>query len=138
MMLLISGLSYRWGSEKKPVALRITDSNQDAGYIPITTNCAAAIVALIPTSVRYLWIDAICINQADLGEKDLQVPLMGRIYSQASLVVGHLYTESEFSSGFLIHRIVQTFANRKKYIFDSGGSFLIYRALADVLQNDYF
>lgn len=132
-------VSYRWGSEEKPVALRITNaSNQDAGYIPITTNCAAAVVALIPIGVRYLWIDAICINQDDLAEKALQVPLMGRIYSQASLVTGHLYTESQFSFGLLIHRMVQTFANGKKYNFDSGGSFLIYRALSEFLQNDYF
>jgi hypothetical protein len=132
-------VSYRWGSEEKPVALRITNgSNQDAGYIPMNTNCAAAVAALIPTGVRYLWIDAICINQDDLAEKALQVPLMGRIYSQASLVTGHLCTESQFSFGLLIHRMVQTFANEKKYNFDSGGSILIYRALSEFLQNDYF
>ena len=34
-----------------------------------------------------LWIDAICINQAETRERDSQVEMMGRIYSSASLVV---------------------------------------------------
>jgi hypothetical protein len=132
-------LSYRWGSGDKPMVLRITSSSgQEAGCIPITPNCAAAVVALIPTGVRYLWIDTICINQADADEKALQVPLMGQIYSQASLVTGHLCTESELSFGLLIHRMVQTFANGKKYDMYSGDSFLIYRALSKLLQHDYF
>jgi hypothetical protein len=32
---------------------------------------------------RYLWIDAICLNQADEAEKSQQIPLMGEIYQQA-------------------------------------------------------
>ena len=35
---------------------------------------------------RYLWIDAICLNQGDSIEKAQQIPLMGEIYSQADKV----------------------------------------------------
>ncbi|KAL8393648.1 hypothetical protein RB595_003401 [Gaeumannomyces hyphopodioides] len=42
-----------------------------------------------PPSLRF-WADAICINQADPGEKSSQIPLMGAIYSTARLVVGSL------------------------------------------------
>ncbi|ETS86291.1 hypothetical protein PFICI_00119 [Pestalotiopsis fici W106-1] len=35
----------------------------------------------------YLWIDAICINQADIEEKNYQVPLMADIYSAAARVL---------------------------------------------------
>jgi hypothetical protein len=35
---------------------------------------------------RYLWIDAICLNQADDAEKATQIPLMGEIYGQARKV----------------------------------------------------
>ncbi|KAF2029746.1 heterokaryon incompatibility, partial [Setomelanomma holmii] len=33
-----------------------------------------------------LWIDAICINQTEVHERNLQVGLMGQIYSKASKV----------------------------------------------------
>jgi hypothetical protein len=36
-----------------------------------------------PHKHRYLWIDAICLNQKDGDEKAQQIPLMGEIYSQA-------------------------------------------------------
>jgi hypothetical protein len=36
--------------------------------------------------VRVLWLDAICINQADDGERGHQVSQMGMIYSQATTV----------------------------------------------------
>ncbi|KAI7781316.1 Heterokaryon incompatibility protein 6 [Diaporthe eres] len=36
------------------------------------------------------WIDAICINQADLEEKKMQIPLMDRIYQQAESVWGQV------------------------------------------------
>ena len=32
------------------------------------------------------WIDAICINQRDLGEKTQQVRMMGKIYEEAGYV----------------------------------------------------
>jgi hypothetical protein len=35
---------------------------------------------------KYLWIDAICINQANKDEKAQQIPLKGRIYEEARVV----------------------------------------------------
>jgi Heterokaryon incompatibility protein (HET) len=67
-------VSYLWGSEEKPMSLNLTNSfGQDLGYILLTQNCASAIEALLPMGVRYLWIDAICINQSDVLEKQLQI-----------------------------------------------------------------
>lgn len=37
-----------------------------------------------------IWIDALCINQNDPNEKVTQIPLMGRIYSQAEHTVAYL------------------------------------------------
>jgi hypothetical protein len=42
-----------------------------------------------------LWVGAICINQEDLDEKTVQVPLMGEVYSSAELVVIWLGEVSE-------------------------------------------
>jgi hypothetical protein len=39
------------------------------------------------TTKRYLWVDAICINQADAIEKGTQVSMMGSIYAQAYRVL---------------------------------------------------
>jgi hypothetical protein len=41
----------------------------------------------------YLWIDALCIDQGTVGEKNHQVALMGKIYSHADVVIvwlGHV------------------------------------------------
>lgn len=35
---------------------------------------------------KYLWIDAVCINQEDIFERNCQVSLMGQIYSSCELV----------------------------------------------------
>lgn len=43
-----------------------------------------------PEDWRFFWIDAICINQNDQNEKQHQIGLMHRIYSQASSVIGWL------------------------------------------------
>lgn len=53
-----------------------------------------------------LWIDAICINQRDSHERNMQVALMGQIYSQAAKVLvwlGHCTSESEFLLCYLQH-----------------------------------
>lgn len=41
-------------------------------------------------SDRDIWIDAMCINQDEAMEKNRQIPLMGRIFSQATKVIGWL------------------------------------------------
>jgi hypothetical protein len=54
----------------------------------ITTNLFDALKRLrLPDADRVLWVDAICINQFDLEEKNIQVPLMKDIYSKASVVL---------------------------------------------------
>ncbi|OCK72955.1 hypothetical protein K432DRAFT_340879, partial [Lepidopterella palustris CBS 459.81] len=44
-----------------------------------------------------LWIDAICINQADVKEKEQQIPMMGLIYAASSLLVIWLGPEQDDS-----------------------------------------
>lgn len=55
--------------------------------LPITTNLYSALQHLRdPLLKRSLWIDAICINQEDKGERRLQVQFMAMIYTMASHV----------------------------------------------------
>jgi hypothetical protein len=41
----------------------------------------------IPDKSRYIWMDAICINQANLKEKSIQVAAMGSIFRGARRVL---------------------------------------------------
>ena len=56
-----------------------------------------------------IWADAICINQADVSEKNIQVPLMGSIYSQARTIVW-LGLEDESEDGSRVLDLLIKFA----------------------------
>jgi hypothetical protein len=55
--------------------------------LPVTANLEAALRYLRHESmVRILWIDAICMDQSNIEERNHQVPLMKTIYSNATTV----------------------------------------------------
>ncbi|KAK1599326.1 heterokaryon incompatibility [Colletotrichum navitas] len=49
----------------------------------------------LPTKPRMSWIDAICTNQSSVPERNHQLGLMPRIYSEAASVVVYLGESSE-------------------------------------------
>jgi hypothetical protein len=70
-------LSYTWGSVDNPVTISLHSTPTQ-----ITQNLAAALRHLrLPNEARILWVDALCINQADEDEKSLQVAQMRRVYT---------------------------------------------------------
>lgn len=76
-------LSYTWGDilPRRHILL-------DHGLFAVRHNCWYAVRQLHRRFPRSLfWIDSVCINQADDGEKSLQVAMMGSIYSSAAFVV---------------------------------------------------
>lgn len=76
-------ISYCWGDATLQAQMQINDLLAD-----VTFSAHAAIRCMRRRDAeRRLWIDAICINQADLVERSSQVTLMGRIYRNA---VGNL------------------------------------------------
>ncbi|KAH7322449.1 heterokaryon incompatibility protein-domain-containing protein, partial [Stachybotrys elegans] len=79
---LYDAISYCWGGQ---MASKTISCNGKS--LLITENLHDALCRFRePDKVVTLWADAICINQIDLKEKNEQVPLMGRIYSQANKV----------------------------------------------------
>ncbi|KAH7161701.1 heterokaryon incompatibility protein-domain-containing protein, partial [Dactylonectria macrodidyma] len=73
-------LSYTWGAPKgtRPILCM-------GQTILVTPNCESALVHLRHSfRPQNLWIDAICIDQQSVSEKNQQVPLMGDIYRCAS------------------------------------------------------
>lgn len=72
-------LSYLWGNTNITLPVIV-----DGQVIQVTTNLEAALRHLRwCEKPRILWVDAICINQQDIGEKNVQVPMMGDIYRDA-------------------------------------------------------
>jgi hypothetical protein len=72
-------LSYVWGDATSTRNIYI-----EGKPYPVTKNCYAALVCLRhQTTPVTLWIDAICINQGDLAERNQQVNMMIDIYSEA-------------------------------------------------------
>ncbi|RBA19765.1 hypothetical protein FPRO05_09065 [Fusarium proliferatum] len=79
-------LSYAWGDDTTKHELRCSGH-----IIGVMANLHDALLDLrLPTQRRVLWIDALCINQADNDEKSKQIRLMHEIYSQAQEVLIYL------------------------------------------------
>lgn len=78
-----AALSYVWGetSLKRPITV-------DGKIFDVPENLDEGLRAFRKRrKPRTLWVDYICINQADVEEKNTQVPLMGRLYSTAPSVL---------------------------------------------------
>jgi len=76
-------LSYVWGSPNKPHTIVIEGCSLSVG-----ANLYAALLRLRYTSLeRILWIDAICIDQTNITEKEQQIQLMAEIYAKARSVI---------------------------------------------------
>ncbi len=72
-------LSYVWGSRKDMMPILIDEKD-----LLVTISLGTALLHLRdPRIPRYLWADAICINQSDDDEKSIQVTQMGEVYKAA-------------------------------------------------------
>ncbi|KAH6683620.1 heterokaryon incompatibility protein-domain-containing protein [Plectosphaerella plurivora] len=70
-------LSYTWGSPENPVTIMVQSHPRQ-----VTQNLAAALRRMRHVDkTRLLWVDALCINQADEAEKSLQVAQMRQVYT---------------------------------------------------------
>ena len=81
--LTYTALSYVWGKAEylQPIQL-------DNVQVMVRTNLYRALLELSRDSSRpLLWVDALCINQADINERNAQVAIMKDIYSNATQVI---------------------------------------------------
>ncbi|KIW09414.1 uncharacterized protein PV09_00304 [Verruconis gallopava] len=103
-------LSYTWGPQASTSTIQI-----DGHEFPVTISLEAALQAMRKRdkhrsfgpavqwphntkSPTYWWIDQICINQADIDERNQQVALMRRIFKRANSVHVWLGEEEDDSS----------------------------------------
>jgi hypothetical protein len=57
----------------------------------VTENLYRALLHLQDDDIpQVIWADAVCINQLNLREKEIQIPLMAEIYAKASQVIAWL------------------------------------------------
>ena len=73
-------ISYHWGEPADVAAIQINKQS-----VSVPANAAAALRCMRDAHTeRVLWIDAVCINQADLDERAHQVNMMADVYSNAT------------------------------------------------------
>lgn len=103
-------LSYTWGEPKFPKSLYVlTGPGGDsevhtslAGVIKITENLYSALQNLRkPDKPLVLWVDAVCINQANIAERNSQVSNIPQTYAAASNVLVWLGVDDLQHSGQL-------------------------------------
>ncbi|KAL2193213.1 heterokaryon incompatibility protein-domain-containing protein, partial [Corynascus similis CBS 632.67] len=137
-------LSYTWGdaTQTSPIVL------DDAPY-PITTNLEAALRYLRdPQGVLSLWVDAVCINQLDIKERNIQVPRMRDIYEQPGRTVVWLgdyppYKKESVGSAFaFVERVFEKILSEtgadaavQSMVSDHGDDI---RVLNSILQRPWF
>jgi hypothetical protein len=94
---LYYALSYTWGESAFSTQIIVNDEEMTVG-----ANCGYALrQAYASESCRYLWIDAICIDQTSTQEKTHQVAMMGRIYTTAAHVFACVGPHADGSEFFL-------------------------------------
>ncbi|KAM0227949.1 hypothetical protein ACHAPO_011075, partial [Fusarium lateritium] len=89
--VFFDAISYVWGQTT------FTDTFvTPQGSIPITASLASILRRLRDKEKEQLyWADGLCINQSDMAEKEVQVALMGIIYSSARKVFCDIGEDTE-------------------------------------------
>lgn len=92
---LYSALSYTWGGQKSDREMIVVDSLVGQNNIVavskvlLTQTCEEALKEMrgrLAIDTFDIWVDSICINQQDIPEREAQVSMMDKIYSQATQV----------------------------------------------------
>ena len=86
-------LSYRWGSADVSHEILL---NGQIFYVRL--NLWAFLNVIREQPGMLLWIDALCINQDDVSERNAQVRIMGNIFRSASMVLSWLGTPDPYST----------------------------------------
>ncbi|KAE9364144.1 HET-domain-containing protein, partial [Stipitochalara longipes BDJ] len=143
-----SALSYVWG----------VDAAHDHRFIKcgafnilVTENCYSALLHLRRKLGDFsIWIDAICINQTDKGEKEQQIPLMGSIYSSAETVyvwLGESSPQSDRAMSYLTNTGYQECFSRPNWVLRilnflrirtlSRADYVTYEDVSNILESDW-
>jgi hypothetical protein len=114
-------LSYAWGHPSLTCEIVVNGL-----LLPITRNLEQALRSLrhdssVRASARILWVDAVCINQSCISERNHQVSQMHEIYAGAETVViwlGDASADSDVAIAFM-WEVYQRLASKGQFSGDS-------------------
>lgn len=94
-----TALSYEWRTDIEQQAITV-----NGHFVHIRYNLYQLLLRLCPKrGFRRLWVDAICVDQNNISERNSQVQMMGTIYKAATFVVAWLGEEPENCEPLLRH-----------------------------------
>lgn len=137
-------LSYTWADTSGDRTLRekIFLGN---GWMPfaITSNCASALRRLRSRGgTRVVWVDAICIDQTNIGERSHQVSMMRDIYSRAESVAIFLGGDTgqavDTPAGRMMQRLSDERFRAGKAVTDNWGGGFDYHGISDLFGQPYW
>ncbi len=135
-------LSYTWGAKSKDQpSLTVLDGGV-CQKISLQVNLIAALRRLrrdIPTEESHMyWIDALCINQDDIPEKNIQIQKMAIIYNRAESVA--VWLGEEDADSVKAMRFIDKFKDLD--VFDplthDPGTSTEWAALMNLMQRSWF
>lgn len=126
-----TALSYTWGN---PLPAYLLIHPPTGSRLPVTGNCEKALRRLRhPEKSMLVWVDAVCINQIDLEERQAQVSMMGEIYRQAGAVAAYLGEEAENSD-----LAMEFFASMSRLAWDDPIANIYGEALKALFRRPWF
>ncbi|CAI4219797.1 unnamed protein product [Parascedosporium putredinis] len=134
---IYNALSYTWGSPTSPKTSILLDDK----LFLVRENLWMALKRLESAAEEMvIWIDAICINQESIPERNSQVPKMTQIYRQAHQVVSWLGVGNRASA--LAFKFVEEFGRpdvTQEWALERLGSQrLQLQALSQLFQHEYW
>lgn len=103
-----NALSYAWGISNLSSDVYTRWLVCDGALLPVTTNLHDALRNLRrPNSSRFIWADAICIDQKNAMERNSQVLMMPDIYHNARRTIVWLGEDSPAEDGRLSMQYIQ-------------------------------
>jgi hypothetical protein len=116
-------LSYVWGD-----AARLETISLDGQPFSVRENLFSFLAQYRSNGYTgNLWIDALCIDQTSIQERNHQVALMGRVYSMAGMVIAWLGSNLDLAYAIVTLKHYEKFAAEQ-----------LARALHQVCDNNYW
>lgn len=132
-------ISWYWGGDEELTSIVVVGDDGEDKMLSVRPNLVETLKGLRSHGFKRFWIDALCINQSDTHERDLQVQHMFEIYSYAQNVciwLGHHENHSELALKFIKERVCDLGAFEKITRDESAKE--EWKALAALMNRPWF